>query len=230
MTGLSQFLGSTLGKKVVMAVSGLALFGFVIAHMLGNLQVYLGPKALNDYAAALRKVPELLWAARAGLLVAALAHIWAAYGLTRMNWAARPEGYREKQHRESTLASRTMRWSGVLVLFFIVYHLLHLTFGTVHPDFREGDAFHNFVVGFQNPLVSAFYIVATLFLALHLFHGAWSWLQTLGLSHPRYNGLRRTLAVLITAVVVLGNLSFPIAVMAGLIGERPATAAHGSAR
>ena len=213
------FFGSSIGKKVVMAVTGFALFGFVVAHMLGNLQVFLGPAALNDYAEKLRAVPALLWAARIGLLLAALLHVWAAVSLTRMNRAARPVGYREKEHRESTYASRTMRWSGVLLLLFVAYHLMHLTFGNAHPDFVAGDVYHNFVVGFRPALVTAFYVVAMLALGLHLYHGVWSFLQTLGLSHPRYNPLRHAFATLVTVVVVAGNVAMPVAVLAGWIDD-----------
>jgi succinate dehydrogenase / fumarate reductase cytochrome b subunit len=221
MSRASSFLRSSLGLKILMALSGLALFGFVIAHMVGNLQAFLGPEALNGYAEKLRLVPSLLWAARLGLLAAVLVHIWSAWRLTLMNRAARPQGYREHAWRESTYASRTMRWSGVLLLLFIVYHLLHFTFGAraVHPHFVPGDVFHNFVTGFQNPLVSLAYIVAMLFLGLHLYHGAWSFLQTLGLSHPRYNPLRHAFATFVTVVVVAGNISFPVAVLAGVIRE-----------
>ena len=129
------------------------------------------------------------------MLVAVALHIWSAWRLTLMNNAARPVGYRETERRESTYASRTMRWSGVILLLFIVYHLLHFTIGVhaVHPQFVHGDAYHNFVTGFQNPLVSGFYILAMLALGLHLYHGAWSFMQTLGLSHPRYNHLRYAL-------------------------------------
>ncbi len=232
MTAAGRFFASSIGKKVVMAVTGAALFGFVIAHMLGNLQVYLGPAALNAYAEGLRHLGALLWIARGGLLVAALLHVWSAYSLTRMNRAARPEGYREKEHRESTYASRTMRWSGVFLLLFIVYHLLHMTWGTVHPDFVPGDVYHNFVVGFRPTLVSVVYIVAMLALGLHLYHGVWSFLQTLGLSHPRYNHLRHAFATLVTVVVVAGNISMPLAVMAGWIDEpaRRDAPRHASAR
>ena len=215
MTAAGRFLGSSIGKKVVMAVTGFALFGFVVAHMLGNLLVYLGPAALNAYAESLRHYPALLWAARIGLLVAAALHVWAAYSLTMMNRAARPEGYREREHRESTYASRTMRWSGVLLLLFIVYHLMHMTWGNAHPNFIPGDVYHNFIVGFRQTLVSVVYIVAMLALGLHMYHGVWSLLQTLGLSHPRYNPLRHAFATLITAVVVIGNISMPVAVLAG---------------
>jgi succinate dehydrogenase / fumarate reductase, cytochrome b subunit len=222
MTAAGRFLGSSIGKKVVMAVTGFALFGFVVAHMLGNLQVYLGPAALNDYAEALRHYPALLWAARIGLLVAAALHVWAAYSLTMMNRAARPEDYRAKEHRESTYASRTMRWSGVFLLLFVVYHLMHMTWGNAHPDFIPGDVYHNFIVGFRPVLVSVVYVVAMLALGLHLYHGVWSSLQTLGLSHPRYNHLRHAFATLITAVVVVGNISMPVAVLAGWLEEPPA--------
>ncbi len=219
MTPAGRFFGSSIGKKVVMALTGLALFGFVVAHMLGNLQVFLGPAALNDYAEKLRTVPALLWAARIGLLVAAVLHVWAAVSLTRMNRAARPVGYREKEHRESTYASRTMRWSGVLLLLFTVYHLMHLTFGNAHPDFVAGDVYHNFIVGFRQALVTVFYVVAMLALGLHMYHGVWSFLQTLGLSHPRYNHLRHAFATLVTVVVVAGNIAMPVAVLAGWIDD-----------
>jgi succinate dehydrogenase / fumarate reductase cytochrome b subunit len=219
MNRAQHFLASSPGKKVVMAVSGLALFGFVVAHMAGNLQVYLGPTKLDEYGAALRKIPALLWGMRLGLLAMAAAHVWAATSLTLLNRRARPVGYRAKEHRESTYASRTMRWSGVLLLLFIVYHLMHFTIGNAHPDFIEGAVHHNFVVGFQQKIVSVFYIVAMLALGLHMYHGVWSFLQTLGLSHPRYNHLRHAFATLVTVVVVAGNISFPLAVLTGLITE-----------
>jgi succinate dehydrogenase cytochrome b subunit len=229
MNAGSSFLRSSIGKKVVMALSGVVLFGFVVGHMLGNLQVYAGPTALNAYAESLRKVPALLWAARTTLLVAVGLHIWAAVSLTALNRRARPVGYREKGHRESTYASRTMRWTGVLLLVFIVYHLLHFTWGTVHPSFVPGDVYHNFVAGFRVTLVSAFYIAAMLALGLHLYHGVWSMMHTLGFSHPRYDPLRYRVAAAITAVVVIANISFPVAVLAGWLRERaPSAATHAS--
>ena len=220
------FLQSSLGLKIVMALTGLILFGFVIGHMIGNLQVYLGPEAFDAYGVFLRSLLHGtgLWIARAVMLVAVGLHIWSAWRLTLINNAARSVGYREVERRESTYASRTMRWSGVLLLLFIVYHLLHLTFGAriVHPHFVHGAIYHNFVIGFQNPLVSGFYVLAMLALGLHLYHGAWSFMQTLGLSHPRYNHLRHTLATLVTVVVVAGNLSFPVAVLTGVLKEQVA--------
>jgi len=218
------FMRSSLGLKIVMALTGIVLFGFVIGHMIGNLQVYLGPEVFNHYAELLRELGHgmALWIARAGLLVAVGLHIWSAWRLTLMNSAARPVGYREVERRESTYASRTMRWSGVILLLFIVYHLLHFTIGVhaVHPQFVPGDAYHNFVTGFQNPLVSGFYVLAMLALGLHLYHGAWSFMQTLGLSHPRYDHLRYAFAALVTIVILAGNISFPVAVLTGYVHEQ----------
>jgi succinate dehydrogenase / fumarate reductase cytochrome b subunit len=165
----------------------------------------------------LRRVPELLWGARVTLLAAVALHIWAATSLTRMSLAARPQGYEVTRHLESTYASRTMRWSGVTIALFIVYHLLHFTFGSVHPDFREGDVYHNVVAGFQLWPVSLFYVLAMIALGFHLYHGAWSMLQTLGLSHPRYNKVRNGLAGLLAILVVVGNISIPVAVLAGFV-------------
>jgi len=219
MQRAATFFGSSIGKKVVMAASGLVLFGFVVGHMVGNLQVFLGREALNEYAVFLREFlhGQGLWIARGGLLVAALLHIWAATGLTLANWSARPVGYRRWQAEESTYASRTMVWSGPILAAFIVYHLAHLTTGDAHPSFVEGDVFHNFVVGFQNPYTTGFYVLAMLALGLHMYHGFWSMLQTLGLSHPRWNVWRRVLAGVITGAVVLGNVAMPVAVFAGLV-------------
>jgi len=217
MTQVRSVLRASVARKAIMAVTGFALFGFVILHLLGNLQVYEGPEKLNEYAKMLRRVPELLWGARVTLLAAVALHIWAATSLTRMSLAARPQGYEVTRHLESTYASRTMRWSGVTIALFIVYHLLHFTFGSVHPDFREGDVYHNVVAGFQLWPVSLFYVLAMIALGFHLYHGAWSMLQTLGLSHPRYNKVRNGLAGLLAILVVVGNISIPVAVLAGFV-------------
>lgn len=214
-----KFLASTVGRKVVMAATGVVLFGFVFIHAVGNLQAYMGPEALNHYAVFLRELLHGagLWIFRAVLLVCAALHLWAATTLTLDNWKARPVGYRKRLWQDSTYSSRTMVWSGPIVFLFIVYHLLHFTVGSVHQDFIEGDAYHNFVTGFQVLPVSVFYILAMLALGLHLYHGVWSMLQTLGLSHPRYNPLRHGFATLFTVAVVGVNVSFPLAVLAGVI-------------
>jgi succinate dehydrogenase / fumarate reductase cytochrome b subunit len=223
MTAISKavtsqgLLASTIAKKVVMAITGVILTGFVLIHMLGNLLLYVGPEALNAYGEALQSQPAVVWAARAVLLASVLLHIWAATSLTVTNVVARPVAYRKTAYETSTYASRTMRYGGPLLAVFIVYHLLHFTVGSAHPTFIRGDVYHNMVTGFQNPLVMVFYVVSMVALSLHLFHGFTSMLQTMGLSHPRYNGLRSTVAGLYAATVGLGNLSFPLAVYFGLV-------------
>ena len=213
------FMDSSVGRKIVMAVTGVVLFGFVTVHMLGNLTSYMGAEAMNHYAEFLHTMVHGggIWVFRAVLLTATVLHIWAALSLTLTNRAARPVGYRVQQHKTATWSSLTMRWSGVILAIFIVFHLLHLTTGTVHPDFIKGDAYHNFVTGFQVPAVSAFYIVAQLCLGLHMWHGVWSFTQTLGWSHPRYNALRRNFATVLTVLVVGVNISYPVAVLTGFI-------------
>ena len=219
MSQARGFVSSTIGRKVIMAVTGAILFGFVLGHMLGNLQVYLGPEAMNHYGLFLRQVLHGtgIWIARAVLLAAVVLHIWSATSLTLTSRRARPEGYRREKWKESTYASRTMRWGGVILLLFVIYHLLHFTTGTLHQSFIEGDVYHNFVAGFRNVWVSAFYIFAMLALGLHLRHGLWSMCQTLGVSHPRYIRRAHVGAWIFAAIIVIGNISFPLAVLAGIV-------------
>ena len=219
MDASRTFLGSTIGKKIVMAGSGAILAAFVLAHMLGNLQLYLGADALNAYSVWLREVLHGagLWIVRAVLLVALALHVWAAASLTAADRAARPVRYREFEPRESTYASRTMRWSGVLLFAFVVYHLLDLTFGTVNPSFQSGNVFHNVVASFRVVPVALLYVVAMLLLWLHLRHGMWSMLRTLGLGHPRYERMAQRFAAAFATVVVAGNVSFPLAVLFGFV-------------
>ncbi len=215
-----MFFGSTVGKKVVMAVTGVVLVVFVIGHMVGNLQVYLGPESLNHYAELLRELVHgsFIWIFRATLLAAVVLHVWAATATTLGSWSARPINYKRRQKSvESTYASRTMRWGGPILLIFIIYHLLHLTTGQAHGEFVHGDVYHNVIAGFSVWYVSAFYIVAMLALGFHLWHGIWSMLQTLGLSHPSYNGLRSAIAWLVTLLVVAGNISIPVAILTGFV-------------
>lgn len=224
MTWFSDIYRSAVGKKAVMAVSGLVLFGFVLVHMIGNLKLYAGAEAMNAYGEFLREMgypalphAGLLWILRLVLLAAVVLHIWSAWELTRMARAARPAGYAVKLKNHTSYASRTLRWGGVILLLFVIYHLLHLTWGTVHPGFVAGKPYENVVAGFQIWWVSLFYIAANLALGLHLYHGLWSLFQSLGWNHPRYNPWRRTFAQAFAVVVTLGNVSFPVAVMAGLV-------------
>lgn len=215
----ASFVTSSIGRKIMMAVTGVILFGFVIVHLVGNLQVYQGPERLNAYGEALRHYMALLWIARLTLLAAVGLHIWSAWSLTQDNRKARAVPYERWEPQASTYASRTMRWSGVLLALFVVYHLLHFTIGSAHPDFIPGDVYHNFVVGFQNPVVAGSYIVAMVCLGLHLWHGAWSILQTFGVSNPTLDRARYALAAAITTAIVLGNISMPVAVLMGLIRD-----------
>ncbi len=224
MSWFSEIYRSAVGKKAVMAVTGLILFGFVLVHMIGNLKLYEGPDKLNNYAGWLRDVGSpavpiggLLWIARLVLIAAVVLHIWAAWQVSRMSRGARPQRYSRRRPVRMTYASRTMRWGGVIILLFVIYHLLHFTTGTVHGDFIEGDIYHNVVSGFQVWWVSLFYIVAQVALGFHLYHGLWSLFQSLGWNHPRFNPWRRGFAHAFAWIVTLGNISFPVAVLTGLI-------------
>jgi len=215
----AAFLGSTVGRKVVMAVTGAAMVGFVFVHMIGNLQLYLGPEPLNHYAVFLRTMLHGagIWLFRAVMVVAVGLHAWAATTLTLDSWAARPQGYRLWKAKESTYASRTLRWGGVMLAMFVTYHLLHLTVGSAHPEFAEGDVYHNVVAGFRVWYASAIYVAAMVMLGLHLDHGVWSLCQTLGLQHPRYKRLVRVASRAFAILIVLGNVSFPVAVLTGVV-------------
>ena len=227
MSWLSRFLQSTIGQKLIMAVSGLLLVGFVIAHMVGNLQIFLpdGGKALNEYAAMLQGQQGLLWTARLGLIGAVGAHIWSAVKLTVAAKSARPVSYKKRSWFDERYAVRTMRVGGVILLAFIVYHLLHFTIGAIHelkPCADVGGvftcyAYENVISGFTNPLVGIFYIVAQIFLGLHLTHGVWSMTRTLGQGNPRFDGIARKSAAAVGIIITIGNCSIPIAVMAGIV-------------
>ena len=215
---------SAVGKKAVMAATGIILFGFVLGHLLGNLKLYLGPEALNSYSRFLRTAGEpvvpanvLLWAVRLVLIAAVVLHVWAAWQLSRASRAARPDAYVAGTRIHTTYASRTMRWGGVIILLFVIYHLLHLTWGTVHPAFVPGDVYHNVVTGFQVWWVSLFYIAAQVALGFHLYHGLWSMFQSLGWSHPRFDLWRNGFAHAFAWLITLGNVSFPVAVLSGLV-------------
>jgi succinate dehydrogenase / fumarate reductase cytochrome b subunit len=215
---------SSVGKKILMAVSGLVLYGFVVGHMVGNLKVFQGRAAFNHYAEGLRTFGapffghgQVLWLVRIVLLVALLVHIAAVIQLTRQSKAARKHSYKKYDGLEFSYASRTMLWGGLVLLAYVIYHLLHLTFGTVHPNFVPGDAYNNFVVGFQQWPVAVVYVLAMIPLALHMYHGFWSMLQTLGANNPKYNRLRRPIALMLALLVALINISFPVSVMLGFV-------------
>lgn len=215
---------SALVKKAIMAVTGVILFGFVFVHMTGNLKIFQGPEKINEYSAFLREFGQpvlpysgVVWILRIGLLVAVALHILAATELTLMNRRARPVGYKGRKSVQMDYASRTMRYSGYLIFGYVIYHLLHLTVGTVHEDFIPHDVYHNLVVGFSNPLIAVVYMVINVLLGFHLYHGLWSLFQTLGLSHPRWDAARRGFAILFAVVVTAGFVSVPLAVLTGVV-------------
>jgi len=226
MVWLLHFWRSAVGKKAVMAVSGIVLFGFVFVHMLGNLKVYAGADVFNHYAEGLREVGApffphegALWVVRIILLACVFLHMLAAYQLTVMNWRARPTDYERREYLRASYAARTMRWGGVILALFIFFHLEHLTFGArwANPDFIAGDAYHNVVVGFQSWIVCATYIIAQVFLGMHIYHGVWSLFQSLGWNHPRFNRWRDVFAHAFAWIIALGNISFPLAVVTGIV-------------
>jgi succinate dehydrogenase / fumarate reductase, cytochrome b subunit len=217
MSRALTFYSTSIGKKVVMAITGLILFGFVIGHMLGNLQVFMGAKQMNAYAAMLKANATLLWGVRIVLLVGVILHIVAAVQLTRMSQRSRPEGYHYKDVIQADYAARTMRWSGPIIAVFVIYHLLHFTTGSVHPRFDVHDVYRNVISGFRVWPVSLFYIIAMVALAFHLWHGVWSLFQTLGLINPKSNKIIHRLAAIATLALVTGFISIPMAVLAGLI-------------
>lgn len=215
-TRLQRMLNTSIGLKLMMALTGVILSLFVLGHMLGNLQVYQGAEAIDDYGRLLRKEPALLWTVRLGLLGAVGLHIWAYIALMRKNMAARPQEYRARKYRESSFASRSMRITGPLLLAFIIYHILHMTTGTVHPGFREGEVYHNLTTGLAG-FVGLIYVAAMIMLAFHLWHGVWSLFQTLGVPEDRYHSLGRHFATIFTVLVTLGFVSVPLAIMAGFV-------------
>jgi len=212
---------SSLGKKYIMAVTGIIGFGYVLGHMIGNLQAFPalgGAEGINAYAHFLHHGSHgLIWVARAILLAAVLLHILAAYQLTQMSHSARPSAYEKWDPVAANYASRTMRWTGPLLALFIIYHILHLTYGTVHPNFVEGDVYNNLIDGFRVWYVSAFYIICMLALGLHLYHGLWSMFQSLGWNTPQYDALLHKFAVVFTILIVVGFISVPIGVLTGMI-------------
>ncbi len=205
MTRPRMLWQTTVGKKAVMAVTGLVLAGYLISHVLANLLVFGGPDRINRYAALLHGTGGALWGARLILLVAVILHIVAAVQLTLRSRAARPQPYAGgRVPQASTLAGRTIRWGGALILIFLVYHILHFTTGTAHPDFIELDPYHNVSTGFRNPWVAGFYLLAMIAVGLHLYHGLWSSGRSLGVAQPSPRPFQRGLARAVAAAVWLG--------------------------
>jgi succinate dehydrogenase / fumarate reductase cytochrome b subunit len=221
--GLLGLWQTSVGKKAVMAVTGIILYGYVVLHMWGNWKIFLGADPLNEYAHWLRSFGSplfphegVLWIVRAILLASVTLHILAAYQVTRMDWAARPRGYKTYRTVQASYASLTMRWGGIIIALFIVYHILQLTTGTVLPGFSQ-DVYRNVVRAFSVWWIDSIYIAAMAALGAHLYHGIWSAAQTLGLNNTRWNGFWRGLAVLSGLALFIGNSAMPLAVLAGVV-------------
>ncbi len=224
---LGPFFTSDIGMKWMMALTGAGLLAYVLAHMIGNLKIFLGADEINAYADALRELlhpllpnQSVLWLLRIGLIAVFVIHIWAALILTRRNARARGDirYHASREYVAANYASRTMRWTGIIILLFVLFHLADLTFGNANPDFVSGDVYHNVVASFERTWVVVIYVVAQIALAFHIYHGAWSMFQSVGLANPRYNDWRRWFAAAFALVILVGNVSMPLAVQFGLVG------------
>jgi succinate dehydrogenase / fumarate reductase cytochrome b subunit len=215
---IGAFWASAVGKKAVMGATGVVLVGYLVVHMAGNLQVFLGREVFNRYAALLHTSEELLWLIRVVLFTCAVLHVIAAYQLTMLAGAARPVGYAKREYRAATLASRLMRAGGVLILVFIPLHVLNFTTGGWHPAFAHGDVYGNVIYAFESwPLLSVFYGVTMVFVGLHLYHGVWAMFRSLGVAKPSPTPLQRTLASVVAWVVAVGFILVPTAILLGLV-------------
>ena len=220
---------SSVGKKILMAFTGFIWIGFLAGHMLGNLKAFQGAGAFDTYAHHLRILGEpilpyegFLWLFRAVMFLALVIHVLLSWQTSRMSWAARTTKYKKQESLNFDFASRWMRWTGVLILVFLVYHILNMTTGTLHAGFEaetttQSFAFHNLVTGLGNPWVAAIYIVAMVAILFHLWHGVWSLFQTLGASHPKYVGWRRPIAVVVSIVIFFGFVSIPMAILTRIV-------------
>ena len=229
MFSLFQFLRSTVFTKIVMAVTGLMIVGFLAGHLLGNLLMFSGPEKINAYAFGLKSLGPLLWIVRLTLISALGLHVWSSIKLSNRNRAARPIAYQEKKSLKSSFASRTMMYSGLAILFFVIYHLLHYTFGLIQPQtyfdnsytLTSGEVVHNVfnmvVAGFQNPFIALSYLFAIIFVSAHISHSVSSAFRTLGIHNPKYLALTSRIGPALAAIFLIGYLSIPIAVFSGII-------------
>jgi len=215
---IARFWQSSVGKKIVMGVTGVIMVAFLVVHVGGNLQLFLGREVFNKYSAILHTSEEALWLVRIILIVSVVLHVIAAYQLTMRDRAARPIPYAKREPQASTLASRFMRVGGVIILAFIPIHILNFTTGDLHPEFARGDVYGNVIFAFRDwPLLSAFYIAAMVFVGLHVYHGAWAMLRTLGIAKPSPRPMERTLVTALAWFIAVGFMLLPLAVVSGLV-------------
>ena len=213
-----SYARSTLGLKVLMALTGVVLFGFLIGHVAGNLLIFMGPEKINEYSKFLHESPGILWGTRITLLAAVAIHITSAVVLTKRKADARPVPYLGKKPHGSSYASRTMMWSGPIIALFVIYHLAHFTTGHAHPKFDPGNVYQNVVVGFRSWPVALAYLLAMAALGLHLSHGLWSLTQTLGVNRPHWEPCLRKVAVVVAALLIAGFIAVPLGVLTRIVG------------
>jgi succinate dehydrogenase / fumarate reductase, cytochrome b subunit len=216
-----RFYDVAIGKKVVMAVTGVILFGYVLGHMLGNLQIFAGRQAINAYAHFLHSHEGALWVARVVLLASVVLHIVASVQLWILNHKARPVAYVRKRDVPASYAARTMKWSGPIIAAFVIFHVLHLTTGDIVPLYQSApdspDAYNNVITGFQHPAIAIFYMLAVVLLSMHLYHGLWSMFQSVGVNHPRYTPRLKRCAAIFAVLIAVGYISIPVATLAHLL-------------
>lgn len=224
MSGLTRCLGSSVGRKGLMGITGVLLSLFLVAHLIGNLLVYAGQDAVNHYAHALKSNAGLLWFMRGGLFFVFVVHIMLALKLTVENRAARPVPYAQKQYEAASLASRTMVLTGLLVLTYLIFHLLHFTIGVIAPEawatkLPDGgqDVYSMVILGFQNPILSIVYLISMVLLYLHLSHGLKSFWQSLGWNHPVYRPIFEKVGAGLAGLLVIGFSSIPVTILLGVI-------------
>lgn len=220
------FYRTSILKKAIMALTGLIGIGFVLVHMYGNFKAFAGPEYFNHYAEGLRSLgapilghTHALWIMRVVLIASVVLHVWAAVDLYLAAKRARPRSYAMQRTVDASYASKTMRLGGLVIFFFVLFHLAHFTWGTpgIAPDFIPGDAYHNMVAGFMNPAAAIFYVIAVVALGLHLYHGGWSMVQTLGILNEKWDGTVRVLAALLGIVIAVGFSVVPVAVLLGIL-------------
>ncbi len=213
-----SFWSTPIGKKTIVAVTGIVLYLYVLGHLAGNLLIYRGRSTINGYARLLHASAGLLWTARAILLISVLLHIIVSTQLWWLNkHVARPIGYQKKKNVPPAYASSRMMWTGPAIALFVIFHILHLTTGSTGLPYREFDAYGNLVGGFRIGWVAAVYILAMVALSMHLYHGFWSFFQSLGVSHPRHNRNLKYIAHVLAIVIAVGFISIPVTILAGVI-------------
>lgn len=226
MRRVAALYRSSVGKKVLMAVTGFIWFGFLVGHMAGNLKAFLGAEHFDEYAHHLRVLGEpllpagaFLWSFRTFVFLAFVIHVYMAWQTSKTSWDARGQKYKKQKNLSFSGTSQFMRWGGVFILVFVVFHILHMTTGQAHPQFVAGEAYDNLIIGLSNPWVASFYVVAMVAICLHLYHGLWSMLQTVGAAHPKYKHLRRPAAIVVALAVFLGFITIPVSVLAGFLAR-----------